>query len=64
MITVRPPERSPLPLQQRLRDAQLHVQRYGAFRGESRRDAICALASLTPAEEDFADRQGWLPDND
>jgi len=63
IVVVRPntEETSKASFSDRIRDAKEHVSKYGVFPGESRREAICSLARLTPVEEDLADTRGLLP---
>ena len=48
-------------LRLRIEEAKHHVQQYGCFEGETRRQAIVNLAALDLQEEDLADTQGLLP---
>lgn len=48
-------------LRLRIQEALDHVKRYGSLEGETKRQAVCHLAGLSPMEEDFADRNGLLP---
>jgi len=63
MIVVRShtEEMSKTSFSDRIREAKEHVSKYGVFPGETRREAICSLARLTPVEEDLADTRGLLP---